>query len=90
MLRLTINVIFYLLSQLRPFQITADMKTKVENLTLTSIYNRTINYREICNVPFDRITCPLQKINNIEPISFTVHDVKACFFHELTSKNLQF
>ena len=37
MFRLTTDMIFDLLTHLRPFQIAAEMKTKVQNLTLTLI-----------------------------------------------------
>ena len=44
MFRLTTDMIFDLLTHLQPFQITAEMKTKVQNLTLTSIlsYNHQL------------------------------------------------
>ena len=37
MFRLTIDMIFDLLTHLQPFQIEAEIKTKVQNLTLMSI-----------------------------------------------------
>ena len=37
MFRLTTDMIFDLLTHLQPFQIAAEMKTKVQNLTLTLI-----------------------------------------------------
>ena len=33
------------------------------------------------NVPLDAVICPLQIINDIEPLSLTLHGVNACFIH---------
>ena len=68
MFRLTINMIFEFLTQLWPFQIAADMKKKVKIWLWHQFYHRTISHREISNVPFGSLTCPLQIINDIEPL----------------------
>ena len=54
------------------------MKTKVQNYTLMSICHRTINHKK---VPLDALICPLQIINDIEPLLLTLHGVNACFIH---------
>ena len=33
------------------------------------------------NVLLDSLMCPLQIINDIEPLTLTLHDVNACFIH---------
>ena len=81
MFRLTINIIFDLLTHLWPFQIAAKMKTKVQNSTWMSICHRTINHKKNLNVPLDALMCPLQIINDIEPLSLTLYGVNACFIH---------
>ena len=58
-----------------------EMKTKVQNLTKMSICHRTINHKKIWNVPLDALICPLQIINDIEPLSLTLHGLNACFIH---------
>ena len=57
------------------------MKIKVQNLTKMSICHRTINLKKISNVPLDALICPLQIINDIEPLSLTLHGVNTCFIH---------
>ena len=57
------------------------MKTKVQNWTKMSICQRTGNHKKIWNVPLDALICPLQIINDIEPLSSTVHGVNVCFIH---------
>ena len=57
------------------------MKTKVQNWTKMSICHRTVNHKKIWNVPLDALICPLQIINDIEPLSLTLHGVNACFIH---------
>ena len=81
MFRLTIDMIFDLLTHLQPFQITAKMKTKVQNSTKMSICHTTVNHRKICNAPLDDLICPLQMTNDIEPLSLTLNGVNACFIH---------
>ena len=54
---------------------------KVQNLTEMSICHRTVNHKKIWNVPLDALICPLQIINDIEPLSSTLHGVNACFNH---------
>ena len=63
MFRLTIDMIYDLLTHFQPFQITAEMKTKVQNSTKMSICHTTVNHRKICNAPLDALMCPLQIIN---------------------------
>ena len=46
-----------------------------------SICHRTINDKKIWNAPLDALMCPLQIINDIEPLSLTLHGVNACFIH---------
>ena len=54
-------------------------------------FDFNINFiREICNVPFDSLTCPLQIINDIEPLSSTLNGLNACFIHQPPSKKWQF
>ena len=79
--RLSPERIFDLLTHLRPFQIWLEMKTKVQNWTKMSICHRTVNHKKIWNVPLDALICPLQIINDIEPLSSTLHGVNACFIH---------
>ena len=81
MFRLTINTIFDLLTHLRPFQIRLEMKTKEQNWTKMSICHRTVNHKKIWNVPLDALICLLQIINDIEPLSLTIHGVNARFIH---------
>ena len=57
------------------------MKTKVQNSTKMSICHRTVNHKKIWNVPLDALICPLQIINDIEPLSLTLHGRNACFIH---------
>ena len=57
------------------------MKTKVQNWTKMSICHRTVNHKKIWNVPLDALICPLQIINDIEPLSLTLHGVNTCFIH---------
>ena len=46
-----------------------------------SICHRTVNHKKISNVPLDALMCPLPIINDIEPLSLTLHGVNACFIH---------
>ena len=46
-----------------------------------SICHRTINHKEISNVPLDALMCPLPIINHIEPLSLTLHGINAHFTH---------
>ena len=46
-----------------------------------SICHRTVNHKKIRNVPLDALICPLQIINDIEPLSSTLHGVNASFIH---------
>ena len=57
------------------------MKSKVQNLTKMSICHRTINQKKIWNAPLDALMCPLQIINDIEPLSLTLHGVNARFIY---------
>ena len=41
----------------------------------------TVNRRKTFNAPIDGLMCPLQIINDIEPLSSTLHGVNACFIH---------
>ena len=36
---------------------------------------------KIWNVPLDALMCPLQIINDIEPLSSTIHGLIGCFIH---------
>ena len=57
------------------------MKTKVQNWTKMSICHRTLNHKKIWNVPLDALICPLQIINDIEPLSLTLHGLNARFIY---------
>ena len=46
-----------------------------------SICHRTINCSKISNAHLDALMCPLQIINDIESLSFTLHCVNAHFIH---------
>ena len=81
MFRLSPERIFDLLTHLRPFQIWLEMKTKVQNWTKMSICHRTINHKKIWSVPLDALICPLQIINDTEPLSLTVDSVNTRFIH---------
>ena len=57
------------------------MKTKVQNWTKMSICHRTVNHKKIWNGPLDTLIYPLQIINDIEPLSLTLHGLNARFIH---------
>ena len=57
------------------------MKTKVQNSTKMSICHRTVKHKKISNVPLDALMCPLPIMNDIEPLSLTLHGVNAHFIH---------
>ena len=57
------------------------MNSKVQNLTKMSNCHRIVNHKKIWNVPLDALMCPLQIINEIEPLSLTLHGVNACIIH---------
>ena len=46
-----------------------------------SICHRTVNHKKIWNVPLDALICPLQIINDIEPLSLTLHGLNTRFIH---------
>ena len=46
-----------------------------------SICHRTVNHKKIWNVPLDALICLLQIINDIEPLSSTLHSLNAHFIH---------
>ena len=73
------------LTHLWPFQLRLEMKTKVQNWNKMSICHRTINHKKIWNVPLDALICPLQIINDIEPLSLSLHGVNTCFIHHLSN-----
>ena len=50
-------------------------------LDLMSICQRTVKQKKISNVPRDALMCPLQIINDIEPLSSTIHGLIGCFIH---------
>ena len=50
-------------------------------LDLMSICQRTVKQKTISNVPLDALMCPLQIINDIEPLSSTVHGLIGRFIH---------
>ena len=50
-------------------------------LDLMSICQRTVKQKKISNVPLDALMCPLQIINDIEPLSLTIHGLIGCFIH---------
>ena len=56
-------------------------KEKVKILNLMSIFQRVVNCQkfEICFL--DSLMCPRQIINNIEPLTLTLHGVNAHFIH---------
>ena len=81
MFRLTIDMIFDLLTHFHPFQIAAKMKTKVQNLTKMSIYYTTVGHGWACDAPIDALMCPLQSSIDIESLSLTLNGVNACFIH---------
>ena len=68
-------------TNLQPFEIQLEMKTKVQNSTKMSICHRTVNHKKIWNGPLDALICSLQIINDIEPLSSTLHGVNTCFIH---------
>ena len=81
MFRLIIDMILDLLTHLWPFEIVVKMKTKCKIWLKCQFSHRTTNCRKICNAPLDALKCPLQIINNSEPLSLTLHGVNACFIH---------
>ena len=57
------------------------MKTKCKIWLKCQFSHTTVNHRKILNAPLDALMCPLQIINDIEPLSLTLHGVNACFIH---------
>ena len=57
------------------------MKTKCKIWIKSQFLHTTINHRRILNAPLEVLMCPLQIINDIEPLSSTLHGVNACFIH---------
>ena len=53
----------------------------MQNWTKMSICHKTVNDKKIWNVPLNDLICPLQIINDIEPLSLTLHGVNAHFIH---------
>ena len=49
-----------------------------------SICHRTVKNKRIWNAPLDALMYPLQIINDIEPLSLTIHSVNAWFIHHLS------
>ena len=56
-------------------------ENKVQNLIKCQFSHTTVNRRKILNAPLDALMCPLQIINDSEPLSSTLHGVNACFIH---------
>ena len=50
-----------------------------------SICHRTVNHKKIWNAPLYTLMCPLQIINDIKPLSSTLHGVNVCFIHHLSN-----
>ena len=50
-------------------------------LDLMSICQRTVKQKKISNVPLHALMCPLQIINDIEPLSSTIHGLIGRFIH---------
>ena len=59
----------------------SNSKTKVWYWTKMPICHRTINHKKIWNIPLDAPICPLQIINDIEPLSSTLHGLNTRFLH---------
>ena len=53
----------------------------MQNWTKMSICHRTVSHKKIWNVPLDALICPLQIINDIKPLSLTLHSLNARFIH---------
>ena len=53
----------------------------MQNSNKISICHTTVYHRKICNAPLDALMCPLQIINDIEPLSLTPHGVNESFIH---------
>ena len=47
--------------------------------------HRAVNHRKTCNAPIDALMCPLQIINDIVPLSLTLHGVNTWFIHHLSN-----
>ena len=60
-------------------EIAAEMKTKCKIWVKCQFSHTIINCRKILNAPLDALMCPLPIINDIEPLSSTLHGVNACF-----------
>ena len=73
-----------------PFKSQLKWRQKCKIWLWRQFYHRTINHRNICNVPLDAAMCRLQIINDIEPLSSTLHGLNACFIHQPPSKKWQF
>ena len=83
--RLSPERIFDLLTHLWPIEIAAEMKTKCKIWLKYQFSHRTVNYRKKFNAPLDALMCPLQIINDSEPLSLTLHSVNACFIHHASN-----
>ena len=73
--------IFDLLAHLQPIKIAAEIKTKCKIWLKCQFSHTTVNHRKIFNAPLDVLMCPLQIINDSEPLSSTLHGVNARFIH---------
>ena len=73
-----------------PFKLQLKWRQKCKIWLWHQFYHRTVNHREICNVPFDSLTCPLQIISNIESLSSNLHGLNAHFIHQPLSKSDNF
>ena len=58
-----------------------DISTKCKIWIKCPFSHTTVNHRKNFNALLDTLICPLQIINDIEPLSLTLHGVNACFIH---------
>ena len=64
-----------------PFKSHPKWRQKCKIWRWCQFYHRTVNCRKFCNAQLDAPICPLQIINDIEPLSSTLHGVNASFIH---------
>ena len=68
-----------------PFKSQPKWRQKCKIWLWHQFYHRTVNCRKICNAPLDALMCPLQIINDFEPLSSTLHGVNTHFIHHLSN-----
>ena len=81
MFRLRIDMIFDLLTLFNPLKLQLTWRQKCKIWLKCHFSHRTINRRKICNASLDALMCPLQIINDIEPLLLSLHGVNPCYIY---------